>query len=40
MTYAQRLQEQLNKAPSKEVYNAQKKVYDWKREASSLRPIR
>lgn len=40
MTYAQRLQEQLNKAPSKEVYNAQKKAYDWKIEANQKRSIR
>lgn len=40
MTYAQRLAQQLEKAPSRVVYNAQKKAYDWNREASSLRPVR
>ncbi len=40
MTYAERLQKELNKAPSRVVYNAQKKTYDWGREAGSVRPIR
>lgn len=40
MTYAERLQKELNKAPSRVIYNAQKRAYDWHKEAGQKRNIR
>lgn len=40
MSYAERLKQQLEKAPSRVVYNAQKKAYDWYNEPNQKRRIR
>lgn len=40
MSFQERLAKQLEQAPQRVTFNAQKKQYEWSREASSLRPIR
>lgn len=39
-SFAERLAEQMQEKPGKEVYNGLKKPYDWKQEANAKRPIR
>lgn len=40
MTFTERLQQSLDKAASKEVYNSFKKEYEWKSEANQKRSVR
>lgn len=40
MTFQERLQQSLDKSPSKETYNSFKKAYEWKSEGSQKRCVR
>jgi hypothetical protein len=40
MSFAERLAQQIKKAPARTTYNDQAKAYDWQREANSKRALR